>query len=81
MITTLKEIFWNQFGASIDMLINVISNCPEDYFTNNRRFYHIAYHSTIFLDYYLTLPPQNLNPLLPFTQKDITLDLKKQLMI
>lgn len=70
MINTIKETIWSQFGASIDMLINVISNCPEDYLINNKRFFYIAYHSTIFLDYYLTLPADNFKPLLPFTQKD-----------
>lgn len=71
MNNSLKEILWNQFGASIDMLINVISSCPEDYFLTNKRFFYIAYHSTIFLDYYLTLPPKDFSPLLPFTQKNI----------
>jgi len=62
-----KEILWNQFGASIDMLINAISNCPEDYFIRNRRFYYISFHSTIFLDYYLTIPPEDFSPLLTCT--------------
>jgi hypothetical protein len=64
-----KDILWNQFGASIDMLINVVSNCPADYFTTHKRFYYIAFHSTIFLDYYLTIPPKDFTPLLFFTQK------------
>jgi hypothetical protein len=64
-----KEILWNQFGASVDMLINVISNCPDDYFTMNRRFFYIAFHSAIFLDYYTTVPPKDFSPLLSFTQK------------
>lgn len=68
MHTTTKEIIWNQFGASIDMLINVISNCPDDYWTTNKRFYYIAFHSALFLDYYTTIPPQNFSPLLAFTQ-------------
>lgn len=69
MIKNINEILWNQFGASIDMLINVISFCPEDYFISNRRFYYIAYHSTLFLDYYLTLPPRHFTPLLSFTSR------------
>ena len=56
-----KEILWNQFGASIDMLINVISSSPEGYFVSNKRFYYIAYHSAIFLDYYLSIPQKDLN--------------------
>jgi hypothetical protein len=70
MDNSIKEIIWNQFGASIDMLISAITNCPDDYFLKNRRFYYIAYHSTIFLDYYLTLPPSDFLPLLSFTQKE-----------
>ncbi len=70
MDKSIKEILWNQFGASIDMLTNAIINCPDDYFTTHRRFYYIAFHSTIFLDYYLTLPPSDFSPLLSFTQKE-----------
>ena len=67
---SIKEILWNQLGASIDMLLNVISNCPDDYFLTNKRFYFIAFHSTIFLDYYSTISPQDFSPLLAFTQKE-----------
>ena len=70
MDKTLKEVLWNQFGASIDMLINVIASCPDDYFQINRRFYYIAFHSTIFLDYYATIPPKDFSPLLTFTHKN-----------
>jgi hypothetical protein len=65
----LQQILWNQFGASIDMLINVVENCPDDFFTAHRRFYYIAFHSAIFLDYYSTIPPSDFSPLLSFTQK------------
>lgn len=70
MDKAIKEILWNQFGASIDMLINVISICPDDYFITHKRFYYIAFHSTIFLDYYLTFPPSDFSPILSFTQKE-----------
>lgn len=70
MHNTIKDAVWNQFGASIDMLINVISNCPDEYFMANKRFYYIAYHSCIFLDYYSTLPPKDFLPILPFTQME-----------
>lgn len=65
-----QEIWWNQFGASVDMLINAIASCPDDYFATNRRFYYIAFHSAIFLDYYTTIPPQDFSPLLSFTQTE-----------
>jgi hypothetical protein len=51
-------------------LINVISNCPDDYFTTHKRFYYLAFHSTIFLDYYLTIPPSDFSPMLSFTQTE-----------
>jgi len=70
MINKIEESLWRQFGASIDMLINVISNCPDNYFTTNKRFYYLAYHSVIFLDYYLSIPPKNFSPVLTFTIKD-----------
>lgn len=69
MDSSLKAILWNQFGASIEMLINVISSCPDDYFLAQRRFYYIAFHSTLFLDYYLTVPPRDFSPVLAFTHK------------
>jgi hypothetical protein len=77
----LQQILWNQFGASIDMLINVVENCPDDFFTAHRRFYYIAFHSAIFLDYYSTIPPSDFSPLLSFTQKKNKIDLKIQSVI
>ena len=71
MTKKMKEIVWNQFGASIDMLINVVDKCPDDYFIRDRRFYYLAFHSAIFLDYYATIPPTNFSPLLPFTPKEL----------
>ncbi len=49
------------------MLINVVASCPDNYFTTNKRFYYLAYHSVLFLDYYLTLPPKDFSPILAFT--------------
>ena len=68
MDKTFRTLLWNQFGASIDMLIHAIANCPDDYFLTNKRFFYIAYHSTVFLDYYSTIPPTDFSPVLPFTQ-------------
>jgi hypothetical protein len=70
MTSLIKEAIWNQFGASIDMLTNVIWNCPDDYFQTHRRFYFMAFHSVIFLDYYLTIPPGDFSPMLSFIQTD-----------
>jgi len=70
MTDKIQESLWRQFGASIDMLINVISNTPDNYFTTNKRFYYLAYHCAIFLDYYLTIPPKEFAPILTFTIKE-----------
>lgn len=63
----LKDILWKQIGASIDMLSNVIATCPEEYLQKNKRFYYVAYHTIILLDYYFTIPPEEFSPSLPFT--------------
>lgn len=70
VVHEIKQIFWSQFGASIDMLINVIAKCPDESYQRNKRFYYIAYHSVILLDYYITFPPEDFVPHLPFTVKD-----------
>src|SRR5688572_15946505 len=70
MTNELRQGLWRQFGASIDMLQNVISSCPDDFFSTHKRFYYMAYHSVIFLDYYLTIPPKDFSPRLTFTIKE-----------
>jgi hypothetical protein len=67
MINSLKEGLWTQFGASIDMLDNAIRLWPGDNGNERRRFFFIAYHTLVFLDYYLTNPPDNFVSALPFT--------------
>ena len=66
MINALKENLWKQFGASIDMLKNAITLCPEEYWDANKKLFYITYHCLIFLDYYLTIPPKNFSSPLPF---------------
>jgi DinB superfamily len=67
MITALKESLWKQFGASIAMLKNAITLCPEEYWNTNKKLFYNAYHCLIFLDYYLTISPNNFSSPLPFT--------------
>jgi hypothetical protein len=57
----------SQFGASIDMLTNVINKCPENYYIKKKRFFYIAFHTIILLDYYLSFPPKKFEPKLSFT--------------
>jgi hypothetical protein len=70
MIDTFKIVLWKNFAASIDMLKNAIALCPEDYWHHNKRFYYIAYHTTVFLDYYLTIPPKHFSPPLSYTLQE-----------
>lgn len=70
MLTTLKQTFWKNFAASIDMLTNAISLCPDELWHSNRKFYYMAYHCAVFLDYYLTIPPKSFLPPLPYTLTD-----------
>jgi len=67
MIEVLKDSLWSQFGASINMLENAITLWPDEEWTGGKRFFYTAYHCLIFLDYYLTNPPESFEPLLPFT--------------
>ena len=67
MINTVKESLWKQFGASIDMLKNAIESIPEDHWETDKRFFYMAYHTLVFLDYYLTIPPKGFSSPLPFT--------------
>ena len=70
MIEVLKESLWKQFGASIDMLKNAIELWPEEHWNTRLRFFYLSYHTLVFLDYYLTNPPDDFASPLPFTLVD-----------
>lgn len=70
MINELKESLWKQFGAGIDRLRKAILLWPEEYWNTDKRFFYIAYHSLISLDYCLTIPPTNFSSPLPFKITD-----------
>jgi hypothetical protein len=67
MIRFLQESLWKQFGASIDMLMNAVQQCPEVYWQSNQRYCYIAYHTALYLDYYLSMPPTDFSTPLPYT--------------
>jgi len=56
MLDIVKHSLWTQFGASIDSLKNAIDMWPQAYWETDTRFFYIAYHCLIMLDYYLTIP-------------------------
>ncbi|WP_436489138.1 DinB family protein [Chitinophaga sp. ARDCPP14] len=70
MDSSLKITLWHQFGASIDMLENALTFCPDELWDTPAKFWYIGYHTLFFLDFYLSdetpmekdfLPPE------PFT--------------
>ncbi|MBK8554123.1 MAG: hypothetical protein IPL53_24970 [Ignavibacteria bacterium] len=67
MVNTLKESLWKQFGASIDMLKNALIIWPEEHWNSDKKCFYITFHTLVFLDYSLTIPPTNFISPLPFT--------------
>lgn len=65
-IIFLQQTLWNQFGASIDMLANTIPTWPEAYWNLKTKPFYLTFHTALFLDYYLTIPPTNFNYTLPY---------------
>jgi uncharacterized damage-inducible protein DinB len=51
-----RSILARQFGATAQMLYESIENCPEQIWTKGlggAAFWHLAYHTIFFLDFYL----------------------------
>ncbi len=67
MDNALKETLWKQFGASIDMLENALTLCPDELWNTKAKFWYNAYHCLFWLDYYLSLEPGEFSPPPPFT--------------
>lgn len=67
MLAFFKNILWKQFGGSIDMLTNAIELCPDELWLTHKKFFYSAYHCTVFLEYYLSIPPENFAAQLPYT--------------
>ena len=65
-----KQTLWKNFTAAIDMLKEAVILCPDDLWQTERRFFYLTYHTTIFLDYYLTKPVKDFVPTLPYTIAD-----------
>ncbi|MCP9756491.1 DinB family protein [Lacihabitans sp. CCS-44] len=70
MKNTTNQSLWNQFGASIYMLKNAISACPDEHWNTNTRFWYNAFHCLFFLDYYLCMQPASFSPQAPFTESE-----------
>lgn len=61
------KTLWRNFGAAIDMFSNAVVMCPDDLWLKKDKFFYLTYHTVIFLDYYMTNPVKNFEPLLPYT--------------
>jgi hypothetical protein len=66
-----KQILWKNFAAAIDMFRETLILCPDDLWQAKSKFYYLSYHTTIFLDYYLTSPVKDFIPVLAYTITDI----------
>ena len=62
-----RECLWRNFAATIDMLNNIIEMCPDALWEKKDKFFYMAYHTVIFLDYYLSYPVKEFEPKLPYT--------------
>ncbi len=65
VVDIVKESLWQQFGASIEMLKNAIVMWPDELWGTKPKAFRMAFHTLFFLEYYLTNPPDDFEPLLP----------------
>lgn len=72
--SSIKEILWKQFGASIDMLENAIKLCPPALWDTEAKFWYNAYHTLFYLDYYMS-EPKGFHPPEPYTLSEFEPDL------
>ncbi len=69
-----NTIIWQQFGASIDMLENAITACPENVWSDRTRqpeYWYIVYHTLFFLDFYLSETAEGFAPPSPFGLEEL----------
>lgn len=74
MDATLKEMLWQQFGASIEMLENSMRSCPEELWQERSlepEFWYLVFHTLFFLDFYLSDSPEQFKPPAPFTLDEL----------
>jgi hypothetical protein len=71
MSPSFKQIFWQQFGAAIDMFENAITACPVTLWNTKEQFWYRSYHTLFFLDYYLDDNPDTFMPPAPFNLDEL----------
>ena len=73
-IKTLREILWQQIGASIDMLENAMLACPDKVWGDRSRrpeFWYVAFHVLWWLDLYLSESLEKFTPPHPYTLDEL----------
>lgn len=69
-----KDIIRGQFGAAIETLENAIRACPEELWfdqTRYHKFWHMAFHTLFWLDYYLSDSFDDFKPPAPFGLEEL----------
>lgn len=52
------------------MLDGIVKICPKELWQRETKIYYMAYHTVIFLDYYMAIPVSSFVPSLPYTLHD-----------
>ncbi len=68
-----RDIIWQQFGASLDMLENALVACPEPLWSDRKQrpeFWYVVFHT----HYYLSESPEGFAPPPPFTLDELEPD-------
>ena len=71
----IKEISWNQLGAAIDMLQDVVEAAPDDLWGNDLEagsFWQTAFHTIFWLDFYSSETRAAYSPPAPIGLEELT---------
>ena len=79
-----KQIIWQQFGATIDMLENAMRVCPDELWSDPSKkpewirndvvgFWYLVFHTLFWLDFYLSESVEGFTPPAPFTLDEFDL--------
>jgi hypothetical protein len=74
MDQNLRTVLWHQLGASIDMLENAITACPEEVWSEGssyQSFWYMSFHTLFFLDLNLSDSVEDFMPPQPFTLSEL----------
>lgn len=66
-LTSINDSIWKQFAASLDMLHNAITMCPDEHWDTQLNFWYTSFHCIFWTDYFLTTEPSKFQPPTPFT--------------